>query len=315
VGILTPATSTTVLDSNTIIASWPGQGSAQQYDVSVLNNDGQLSVLGNYYAGLPAAPLSPSVTVNLPPLVSGYSMLSFPQYASVGDLRNAVATQLGQYNPILFRLFLWEGTRYRELNDPALSPAQSIMGTGFFALSRLGDKLSLAAPDVYQNRPAAGGNQRVVVLSPGWNMVSQPWRNTTSPTFTIQYSNVTATPNRDLTGAVAATAGTITTPVAIELVGGVYVGSLTMTANKAYWIENLTAGPLYMVFDQGLVTLKSIPMGKSGAPLSLTHMPPAPPGSSLNDSGSSRGGCGLTGAEALLVLLFLRLRRRRTLLA
>jgi hypothetical protein len=37
------------------------------------------------------------------------------------------------------------------------------------------------------------------------------------------------------------------------------------------------------------------------------------PGASLEDSGGSH--CGLLGADALLVLLFLRLRRRRTLSA
>src|SRR5205085_11201462 len=134
-----------------------------------------------------------------------------------------------------FRLFLWEQDHYVELNNPKLSPFQSIMGTGFFALTRTGANLTLSSPDVFQN---AVGPERVVVLEPGWNIVSQPWK--TGPTFTMLYSNLQATQDRALAAInrVAASLGTLVSPLPIELVGGKYVTSNTMTAGRAYWILN-----------------------------------------------------------------------------
>src|SRR4029078_12004758 len=120
----------------------------------------------------------------------GYSMLSYPQYATVGDLKAAIGAQLGSYNRVPFWVCLWEQTRYVELNDPSLSPSQSIMGTGFFALTRDGGALTLNSPDVFTNTQALSA-QRVVVLSPGWNIVSQPWIS--GPTNTMLYSSLQVT--------------------------------------------------------------------------------------------------------------------------
>jgi len=308
-GVLTTATTTTVLSDGVLLASFPAL-TAQNFDVSVVNNDGQLSTLNLFFQGMSNPP---QVTLNppqvlLPPLVSGYSMLSFPQYATVGDLRAAVAAQLGLYNPTQFRIFLWEQTRYLELNDSRLSPSQSIMGTGFFGLSRLGSVLTLSAPDVTLNTTIG---QRVVALTPGWNLVSQPWLGGTNNQIAMAALQVTA--NRDLTGVQFATVSPLISNVAFELVGGQYQTTTALIAGRAYWILNQHTDTVYIIFNQGSVTKPAPPSTTSSTSASPT--PPPPPGRALDDSGGKSGGCGLLGAEALLAVLFLRARGRRRLSA
>jgi len=67
-------------------------------NIGVVNNDGQVSILKTFFEGM-NPPQSTPYTVDLPPLTSGYSLLSFPQYANVGDLRAGIAAQLGPYKP------------------------------------------------------------------------------------------------------------------------------------------------------------------------------------------------------------------------
>ena len=302
------ATSTTVLNGGTLVATFTKQATVIM-NMGVVNNDGQVSMLSTFFEGM-NPPQSKPFTVNLPPLTSGYSMLSFPQYANVGDLRAGLASQLGPYNPILFRLFLWQGGRYFEVNDPKLSPSTSLMGTGFFALSRLGDQLTLSAPDVNLNTPA---QLRIVVLEPGWNMVSQPWL-TGSPTNSMPFNSLQISQTSDL--AVLQPPGTSPALLnaAYELVNGKYVTSPLLTAGKAYWMLNLNSTPIYLQFNGGFVTLKGTgPAARSSSSVPSSANPPAPPGQ-LGES-SSHGGCGLLGPELLLLGLFLRGRGRRKLAA
>jgi len=299
------ATTTTVLSSGALLATFPKQATVIM-NIGVVNNDGQVSMLSTFFEGM-NPPVSAPFTVDLPPLTSGYSLLSFPQYANVGDLRAGIASQLGPYNPILFRLFLWQGSRYFELNDPRLPASTSIMGTGFFALSRLGDQLTLSAPDVNLNTPA---QLRVVVLEPGWNIVSQPWL-TGSPTNSMPFGSLQISQTSDL--AILQPPGTSPALLnaAYELVNGQYVTSPLLTAGKAYWMLNLNATPIYLQFNNAFVTLKAT---RAPIPSSVSATPPAPPGQ-LGDSGGGGGGCGLLGPELLLVALFLRGRGRRKLAA
>ncbi|HLY11067.1 MAG TPA: hypothetical protein VKW04_17325 [Planctomycetota bacterium] len=306
VGILSTATTTQVLSSTEILASFAARGTAEIFDVSVINNDGQLSVLSSFFEGLAVNPPSPPYTVNLPPLVSGYSMLSFPQYATVGDLQAALSSQLGPYNPVTFRLFLWQQTHYVELNNPLLSPGQSIMGTGFFAVTRLGETLTLSTPDVALNTT---GGQRVVVISPGWNIISQPWLSGVSHTLT--YTSLLVTANQDGTGAAPADTSPLVSSILFEPSSGKYITSGAMVAGKAYWILNQTSGPLYLIFVQASVNKPTVP-SPSAAP---SVSPPPMPGESLTDSGGGGGGCGLLGPEMLLAVLFLRGLGRRKLAA
>jgi hypothetical protein len=306
-GVPTAATTTTVMSPGVILATFPKVATGI-YDVNVINNDGQTSTLKGWYQGLdPTTAVITTVTTNLPPLTSGYAMLSYPQYATVGDLRAAIASQLGSYDPTLFRLFLWEQTGYLELNDPKLSPAQSIMGVGFFGLSRYGDSVSITAPDVAGNTPGT----RVVAISPGWNLISQPYFS--GVTQTLQYSNllVSSTPDQGITQ--SATLTTLVSNVVYELQGGVYVPTTALTAGKAYWIMNNIGSPVYLIYTRAAVNKPGVPTSGPPDPLS----PPAPPGQSLGGASSGRSavGCGLLGVEAVLVVLFLRGRRRRRLAA
>lgn len=304
------ASSTQVVNSGRLIATFPNLA-VIHYDVGVVNNDGQQERLAAYYQGM-TNPTAGNLPVSLPSLAQGYRLLSFPEYATVGDLRAAATAQLGQYNPIFYRIFLWRGNGYIELNNTKLSPSLSLMGTGIFALSRDGATLDLGAPGVTANSTAPA---RVVVIQPGWNIISQPWTN--GLTSTMAYSSLLVHALGDLTdtgvAATSVTSGVST--VLYEASGGVYVTSTVMTAGRAYWILNQTGGPLYLVYTQSAVSAKALPLAKT-APVPLSETPPPFPGSSLDsNSTGGGGGCGLLGAEALLAVLFLRLRRRRTLAA
>jgi hypothetical protein len=274
-----------------------------------VNNDGQIQMFPGYFQGLPAAPKPGSLPLQIPSLGEGYRLLSFPEYATVGDLRAAVAAQLGTYNPVFFRIFVWQTDHYLELNNSKLSSAYSLMGSGVIAISRDGLGLDLGAPDLTQNSTI---NQRTVVLQPGWNIVSQPWIN--ALTNTLPYANLDVHLQDDLLdAAVAATVSPSVTNVLYEASGGVYVTSTAMTAGRAYWILNRTGAPVYLVIRQAAVSLKATQAAQATA---TSETPPPLPGSALGDSGGGGGGgCGLLGGEALLVLLFLRGRGRRKLAA
>lgn len=301
VGVATFASTTTVLNSGDILATFPPLP-ATHYNVSVLNNDGNVSTLTTFFQGLKSVPSLPPPTypaVTLPRVGSGYLMVSFPQYSTVADLRNAATAQLGPYNSALYRIFLWEQDHYLELNNPLLSPSMSLMGTGFFVITRSGGALSLpTAPDVNLNDTIP---QRAVALTPGWNIVSQPLIN--GLTNTLQYANLQVTANKNLTGTVPANISPLVSNVIYELLSGSYVTSPTMVAGKAYWMLNQSNAPVYLVVQQGAVTKLIAATAKTTSAAS-SPTPPAPPGASLNDSSS--GGCGLLGGELLLVVLFLR---------
>jgi hypothetical protein len=299
------ASSTQVLSPGRLLATFPSQAKATHYDVSVVNNDGQLKVIIGYYQGL-GTPGPAAFMVTIPALSEGYRMLSFPQFATVGDLRSAFYAQLGRYNPVLYRVFVWQQDHYLEINSPALDPSTSLMGAGVFAISRNGGALTLGAPDVTANSTNA---QRVVELNPGWNIVSQPWIN--GPTNTIAYASIPVHVLSDFTDApLNADVSPAVTNVLYEASGGAYATSNVMTAGRAYWVLNQTANPVYLVFPKASVILK--PLVPTSSSVTAATPPPMPGG--MGDSGGGGGGgCGLLGPEFLLFAVFLRRRGRRKL--
>jgi hypothetical protein len=300
---------TTVIDQNTILATVPPLFGGLQ-DVLVRNSDGTTDSLVDIFQPLGSVPPSPPFAVTLPAAGGGYALRSFPQYARVGDRMAAVAYQLGPYNPFLYRIFVWNGIKYVEGNQLNPNGLLDFAGRGFWVITRFGNFLTLSAPDVAQN---TSNGLRVVSLVPGWNIVSQPlvfaFQNNT-----FNYDQVQVTSNNDLTNRVAATTSLLVSPLPYTYLNNQYFNTDQMTVGLAYWVYNFHTGPVYMVFDlsqfskpggprtPGVIT--SLP---PGAPL-----PPAPPGTALLDSGSgssSGGGCGMLGAEFLL--LWLARRRRR----
>lgn len=307
-----PATTTTVVNSTTILATFPpippnsGPPPAvlpTMYDVAVVNPDGQQSALRNYFQTLdsPPAPAAP-FPVLLPALIDGYAMISFPQYATVGDLRAALNAQVGYYNPALYRLFMYDRGQYIELTQVNLST--DLMGKGLFAVSRFGPFVTLPSPDVYANT----GGTRVVSITPGWNLVSYPFAGGGSGDF----SGVQLSQYRDLSFSQTAVTSGLIHPNIFEFIGGAYsIVSSPMVPGQAYWVYNLTSGPLYLQF-QGFSPKRRA--GAKVAPVAPLS-PPPPPGAVIGEN----MGCGFTGLEALLAGLaasaFRRLRSRRKLAA
>lgn len=297
------ATTTTVIDPETIRATFPAQAAGLLWHVIVINNSGRSGQINQYFETMAANPPIPPFTAPIPSMGQGYRLVSLPQYAQITDLRAALSAQLGPYNPVLYRVFLYQNAQYVELNQTDPASFLDLTGKGFWALSRNGSLLTMTSPDVTQNTP---GGRRVTALAHGWNMISQPWIN--GPTNTILYTNVQVSPNGNLVPLVAASVSVDVSNQPFAYVGGQYVLVNQMTAGEAYWVFNNNPQTIYMIIDRVNVTLKagSDPPPVYTTPPSGTALPPGPPGSEAGGSGSSGGVCGLMGAELLLLLALVR---------
>lgn len=302
---------TTFVDANNLDGDVAGLGSTT-FDVIVVNPDLQQARLNSFYRSVNAATAVPSpfLPIQLPPLNAGYEMKSFPEYATIDELKVAFQTQLGPYNPMFYRVFFWYTDHYEELNtlSTALDPCD-LSGRAFYVLTRFGHPLSLAALDVTANTPS---QLRVVPLMPGWNMFSQPWTNVNNQ---ITWANVRVTANGDLTSQFSALGFATLSPLPYQRVNKAYVTVNLLTAGEGYWVHNYHTGPLYLVFDSTLVTkpggvslqMNALAPGDPGPP-------PPPSGVTSSSDGGSSGGCGLLGPELLgVVAVFQGLRRRRRL--
>ena len=90
-----------------------------------------------------------------------------------GEMKAAFAAQLGPYNPVLYRVFFYRQGGYVELNQLP-DDGCDLAGEAFWVLTRSGATLTLTEPDVRQNN---GGTDRVIPISPGFNLVSLPTLN------------------------------------------------------------------------------------------------------------------------------------------
>lgn len=303
----TPVT-TTFVDSNTLIVDVGGAG-ASVVGLRVTNPNFQAALFDNFYHRYSPEVRNPFV-VALPSVAQGYRMLSIPQYTTLTNFKAAVTAALGPYNPVLYRVFLYRGGAYVELNALA-DDGCDLAGESFWILTRNGGVLTISEPDVHLN---ASGPFRVIPINPGFNMVAQPLL---SGSGSMNWNNVLVTTDQtNFATAASVTGGTVVTPVALEYVNGAYVVADPLVAGRGYWIENITTGPAYLVFDSGVVFKPGNVSSAAGGPPPAGMTPPPPPsGMTSGSSGGSSGGCGLLGLEAALALAFLRRRARRRLAA
>jgi hypothetical protein len=264
----------------------------------------------NFYA---APEQRPAFTVALPSVSMGYRMMSMPQYSTLTALKSALAAALGPYNPVLYRVFLYRGGRYVELNGLA-DDGCDLAGESFWVLTRNGAVVTMSEPDVRNND---GGTNRVIPINPGFNMISLPTLNGNLPPSgsinwgSIQVSSTAANFTSGLQAANAAP--TLLTPVALEYLNGGYVTADPLVAGRGYWVENVSGNPLYLVFPRASVFKPGVLAVGGGAPPPAGMNPPPPP-SGISTGGARRsGGCGLSGLEWLLPILLVRwgVRRRR----
>ncbi len=297
---------TIFVNSSTLIGIVSGLG-GNLYDILVENKDLQTARLGSYYQSIVGPGLTPGFLVNLPPFASGYEMKSFPQYATVDELKLALQQQIGPYNPVFYRIFIWYQDHYVELNKISnLVDDCDLSGRAFFVLTRFGHPLTLSALDVTAN---ASGTDHVVPLTQGWNMISEPWLNVT---HTIPWVQVDVSLNSDLSNPLPAPGGAFLSPLPYERINHQYVTVNALTAGRGYWVYNYSGGPAYLIFRQGRVSkpgdpppvYSSLPPGDPGPP-------PPPEDVASESSGSSGGGCGLLGPELLLLALAFHCRSRR----
>jgi len=214
-------------------------------------------------------------------------MISFPQYATVGDLRAALNSQVGFYNPALYRLFIYDNGQYIEITQVNLGT--DLMGKGLFAVSRFGPSVTLPSPDVSYFTTFS---VRVVTLTPGWNLLSYPFLGGSAGDF----NSVSISQFRDMSFTLPATSSGLVYPLLFEFIGNVYQPTTNMIPGNAYWIFNQTSGPLYLQFQQSLGKRRFTPTPTISGP---AISPPPPPGAKIGEN----MGCGLLGLEGILLAL------------
>jgi hypothetical protein len=301
----------TFVDSTTATIDFTGLVPGT-FGVTIRSPNLQTGGFGNFYRnfappGIRPLPTDPAAQVALPSAAQGYRLCSFPQYASLTALKAAFAAQLGPYNPVLYRVFFYRQGGYVELNQLP-DDGCDLAGEAFWVLTRNGATLTLTEPDVRQNN---GGTDRVIPISPGFNLISLPTLNGTVTSGTIAWADVHVTDDETnfTVGSpggpvnVTSAAGLLLVEQAIEFVNGGYVLATDLVDHRGYWVRNLTSGPVYLVFQEGLITKPSSfkPSFAAGVSPAAGSMPPPPPAGMA--SSSSSGGCGLLGAEGLLLAL------------
>ncbi len=313
----------TVIDSTTATVNFTGLVPGT-YGLTIRSPNMQAGGFGNFYRnfappGIRPLPTDPAAQVALPSAGQGYRLCSFPQYATLTALKAAFTAQLGPYNPVLYRVFFYRQGGYVELNQLP-DDGCDLAGEAFWVLTRNGATLTLTEPDVRQNN---GGTDRVIPISPGFNLVSLPTLNGAGTSGTIAWANmhVTADETNFTIGSpggpvnVTSAAGLLLVEQAIEFVNGGYVLATDLVAGQGCWVRNLSTGPAYLVFSEALITKPGVfkPSFAAGVPPPAGSMPPPPPAGMASSSRS--GGCGLLGLEWLLLALLRAVLPRRRLSA
>lgn len=293
----------TFIDSNTMTVDFTGLG-VGTFGLQINSPNLQTGSFDAFYRNYAAPairplPTDPEAQLPLPSAAQGYRMVSYPQYATLTTLKAALTAQLGPYNPVVYRIFFYRQGAYVELNQ-VVDDGCDLAGESFWVLTRNGGMLTLTEPDVLNNN---GGSPRVVPLSPGFNMISQP---NFQGGGAVNWANVLVTLDEtNFTGAVPVTTipgQAIVGTAAVEYVNGAYVTADPLIAGRGYWVRNLQNVPAYLVFDPGVVFKPGSGSGSyaGGAPPPAGMNPPPPP-SGMSTAGSGSGGCGLLGAECLLL--------------
>jgi hypothetical protein len=307
-GLGASAVPATFVNSNTIIVNQAGATSAT-LGLTVTNPNGQVGTLDLFYRRFTA--LAPrTFTVALPSASQGYAMVSVPQYASITSLKAAFTAALGNYNPVLYRVFFYRGGRYVELNALP-DDGCDLAGESFWVITRNGAVLTMGDSDV---RDADGGaaavDSRVIPINPGFSMISLPMQNGTMNGGSIPLAAIRVTTDQTTFTGAPPFPDVVMNPNVVEFVNGAYVQATALVAGRGYWVENISGSPAYLIFPPGVITKPAAPSGTSPAPATGIS-PPPPPGAALGSSSSSSSGCGLVGLEGLLVVLLVRSRRRR----
>lgn len=302
---------TEVLGPGLLRAVVPAGTSPGMYDVGVDNGTRVTDSLRFGLALSDGTAFADAVTVPGPG--EGYALRSIPQFCTVGDLLAALERSFGGYNPALYRVLVWRGGRYRELTE--LPRDADLSAESFWVLSRAGGVVSVASPDVYSAVPGSSFQFLVLVLDPGWNQISQPFFDRVGDRGEMDWSNVYLSTDSQLSNPISTTSPGgptfIGSPYAWDGTG--YIPVTRLRKGEGYFVNNRTAGPLYLIFDRTFVEGPLLP---KAAPRSASEPggPPPPPPASLGwvDSSGS-GSCGLVGLEAGVLLALVRLRawRRR----
>lgn len=300
-GLSTPL-SVVVVHSGLVRAVVPAGTQQGLYSIEVTNGVRPSDILDSSYTVSGGTAFMDAVPIPGPG--SGYALRSIPQYCTVADLLTALENALGPYNPVLYRVLVWRGGRYRDLVD--LPRDCDLSGQSFWILGKAAGTANVGAPDCFAATGTPGSAILVLPLEPGWNQISLPFYSRSAGSEWLSWSDVfvdtdSALSNRVSTGTATALIGS---PYAWD--GRAYVQATNLVVGEGYFVYNRTPGLLYVIFDALYLQGWTKGIVSSGA-----ETPPPPPGAPAGEDGGEGSSCGLLGWDAVALLALVRLRVRR----
>ena len=241
-------------------------------------------------------------------------MVSFPNFATWGDIRAAIVGTFGPPDPSRYRVFRYTrfGQQYEEFEKWGAALDVEATGSSFWIISaNPGAITTTARSSMAAVRTAGPGHKFCLLLGPGWNMIGNPFD------AVVPWGGVLAGPNLGTAQSASNPANPFVHDKLIAWDGTGYFQVNGIAPGKGCWVFNKNSSEMYLWFVD--------PTGKPGAPLEVAKTalekgslkPPAPPGgfgSGVGNDGGGGSGCGLLGLDALLALGLFRLglsRKRR----
>lgn len=265
----------------------------------------QTSLPGGFVFADPAAPFFGQTGITGGSAQADYRLRGFPGCIPAGAGRAALETAFGAYNPIQWRMFMWNraSQQYVEFDQLATAPTTADWtGEGFFLIAR--DTSFVTAPG-FDPLPGAP-SPMPIPIAPGWNIVTSPWdgnlMNWIDPIEVEARASSDAAP-----GALSPSNFGISDPME-WMSSGQYMATTTLVPGLGYWVRNPNSFTVWLFLTPGAVYSGQFILGvPDHRPLGPDDpVPPPPPG---YGQGSSRVGCGLGmavgrgSAFALMALL------------
>ncbi len=321
-GVTLSAPMVNVISSNEIDIITPASGFSARFDIIVNAPDAQTAKLTGFYyftntTAMRTLPAPSGTTAN------DYRMVSVAEIATFGQVKAGLEAAMGAYDPQQWRAFFYDPRQnaYLEFSGLPITSCDAA-GKSIWLLSRFGGTASIQGLDSGASSP-----NFVIVLDPGWNMISTPFDNGLGfPSNAASWDAAGANPIQITQDFLSFfNADSAVNPYGdgrlIEWNGASYGMTNLLEPGKGYWVYNKVSGPVYLTVSDP--SFKPGPaLSKTWAPLEAGSSSPPPPPGSLGDSsdgGSGKCSFGAPGAgdplmavalAALVLIAALRILRR-----
>jgi hypothetical protein len=161
-----------------------------------------------------------------------YRLFSIPLEMQ-GSILAAIADDLGGVDNTLWRLFGYDAVDQTYVELPRNRERAFTQGRAYWLIAREGHRVDIADDD---GLTAATNEPFVILLEPGYNLVSNPFA------FEVDWSKFTVQDSLTATDSLAATI--VEPPVRWIPGSGYRYDTKTLAPFDGYWINNLTDGPV-----------------------------------------------------------------------